>query len=94
MTPGLLLLNRSRTSLYSDELGARATRTIRSRFIGLQSEGRSAKENTVTNLHYTRGIMPKRVTSGGAQLRGLAPGQHSSEETSSCGELLAALWPI
>ena len=26
--------------------------------------------------------MLKRVTSGGAHLRGLAPGQHSSEETS------------
>ena len=35
-----------------------------------------------SNLHYTRGITPKRVTSGGAHLRGLAPGQHSSEETS------------
>ena len=27
-------------------------------------------------------MAPKRVTSGGANLRGLAPGQHSSEETS------------
>ena len=34
------------------------------------------------NLHYTRCITPKRVTSGGIHLRGLAPGQHSSEETS------------
>ena len=34
------------------------------------------------NLHYTRGITPKRVTSGEAHLRDLAPGQHSSEETS------------
>ena len=35
------------------------------------------------NLHYTRDITaPKRVTSGGIHLRGLAPGQHSSEETS------------
>ena len=34
------------------------------------------------NLHYTSGITPKRVTSGGAHLRGLAPGLHSSEETS------------
>ena len=32
------------------------------------------------NLHYTRGNTPKRVTSGGAHLRGLAPGLHSSEE--------------
>ena len=29
----------------------------------------------------TRGSTPKRVTSGGAHLRGLAPGQHSYEET-------------
>ena len=34
------------------------------------------------NLHYTRGITPKRVTSGGDHLHGLAPGLHSSEETS------------
>ena len=31
---------------------------------------------------YTRVITPKRVTSGGAHLRGLAPRQHSFEETS------------
>ena len=36
----------------------------------------------IQNLHYTRGIMLKRVTSGGIHLRGLGPGQHSSEETS------------
>ena len=35
-----------------------------------------------SNLHYTRGITPKRVTSGGAHFRCLAPGQHSSEEIS------------
>ena len=34
-----------------------------------------------SNLHYTRGITPERVTSGGAHLRGLASEQHSSEET-------------
>ena len=33
------------------------------------------------DLHHTRGITPKRVTSGGAHLRGLAPGQHSCAET-------------
>ena len=27
-----------------------------------------------SNLHYTRGITPKRVTSSGAHLRGFAPG--------------------
>ena len=35
-----------------------------------------------SNPHYTRRITPKRVTDCGAHLRGLAPGQHSSEETS------------
>ena len=35
-----------------------------------------------SNLHYTRGITPKCVTSGGAHLRCFASGQHSSEETS------------
>ena len=35
-----------------------------------------------SNLHYTRRITPKRVTSSGAHLRGLPPGQHSSEESS------------
>ena len=34
------------------------------------------------NLHYTRGITPKRVSSAGVHLRGLAPGQHSSEKMS------------
>ena len=33
------------------------------------------------NLHYTGVTTPKCVTSVGAQLRGLGPGQHSSEET-------------
>ena len=35
-----------------------------------------------SNLYYTRRITLKRVTSCGAHLRGLAPGQHSSEEMS------------
>ena len=34
------------------------------------------------NLYYTRDTTPKRVTSGGAHLRGLASGLHSSEVTS------------
>ena len=46
--------------------------------------GKNAK---YSNLHYTRGITPKRVTSGGVHLRGLTPGQHSSEETSQRGTL-------
>ena len=35
-----------------------------------------------SNLHCTCVITPKRVTKGGAHLRGFARGQHSSEETS------------
>ena len=35
-----------------------------------------------SNLHYTRRITPKRVSSCGTHLRGLAPGQHNSEESS------------
>ena len=38
--------------------------------------------NKKSNLHYTRDITPKLVSSGGVHLRGLAAGQHSSEETS------------
>ena len=34
------------------------------------------------NLDHSRSITPKHVTSGGAHLRDLAPGQHSSDETS------------
>ena len=33
------------------------------------------------NLYYTSGIVPKRVTSDGAQFRGTAPGLLSSEKT-------------
>ena len=35
-----------------------------------------------SNLHYTLDITTKRETSGGVHLRGLAPEQHSCEETS------------
>ena len=41
----------------------------------------------IKNLHYLP--TPKRVTSGGAHLRGLAPGLHSSEGRRSGGEPLA-----
>ena len=35
-----------------------------------------------SSLQYSGGIMPKRVESGEAHLRGLAPGQPSFEQTS------------
>ena len=47
-----------------------------------------------SNLHNNRGITPKRVTSGGAHLRCLAPGQHSSEEISKRWRAVGDTVPI
>ena len=47
-----------------------------------------------SNLPYTRGITPKRVTSGGAHLRCLAPGQHSPEEISQRWRAVVDTVPI
>ena len=47
-----------------------------------------------SNLHYTRRNTPKRVTSCGAHLRGLAPGLHSSEETSQRWRVVGDTVPI
>ena len=44
-----------------------------------------------SNLHYIRSSTPKHVTSGGANLRGLAPEQHSSKETPGSFEPVATL---
>ena len=49
---------------------------------------------TKSNLHYTRRNTPKRVTSCGAHLRGLAPGQYSSEETSQRWRVVGDTVPI
>ena len=49
------------------------------RSLGLKAR-KSSGQNS--NLHYTRKITPNQETTGGAHLRGLAPGQRSSEETS------------
>ena len=46
------------------------------------------------NLHYTRAITPKRVTSGGAHLRGLAPGLHSFEGLSERWRAVGDTVPI
>ena len=35
----------------------------------------------IKSLHYSSGMTPKRITSGGVHLGCLAPGQHSCEET-------------
>ena len=47
-----------------------------------------------SNLHYTRRITPKRVTSCGAHLRGLVRGQHSSEESSQRWRAVGDTVPI
>ena len=49
-----------------------------------------------SKLHYTRDITPKRVTSGGAHLRGAAFGLHCSEQMSqrwrAVGDTVT-IWP-
>ena len=40
------------------------------------------RKKNKTNIHYNRDITSKHVSSSGIYLRGLAPGQHSCEETS------------
>ena len=44
--------------------------------------------NQKSNFYYNLDITPKRVTSGGIPLRGSAPAQHSSEETSQWWRLV------
>ena len=50
--------------------------------VNLQMPPKPIPVNNISNPRYNRSITPKRVTRGGAHLRSLAPGQHSSEETS------------
>ena len=50
--------------------------------------------NQKSNLHYTRGITPIRVTSCGVHLRGVAPGLHSFEETSQRWRAVGDTVPI
>ena len=47
-----------------------------------------------SNLHYTRGITPKRVRNGGAPLLSLTPYQHSFEEISQRWQVVDDLWLI
>ena len=66
----------------------------RSNIILQGMEHGSLKSSKALNLHdYTRGITPKRVRSGEAQLRVLAPGKHSFEFRNR-GEPLATLCRI
>ena len=49
-----------------------------------------------SNLHYTRRITPKQLTSGGAHLRGAAIEPHSSEQTSQRWQAVGdtvTIWP-
>ena len=47
-----------------------------------RAHGRQDNKVKKINAHYTGSIAPKRVTSGGVHLHGIAPEQHSSEATS------------
>ena len=47
-----------------------------------------------SNFHNIRGSTPKRVTSGGAHLRGLAPGLHRSEGASQRWRAVGDIVPI
>ena len=53
-----------------------------------------SKIKSILNVNNTRGITPKRVTSGGAHLRSLTLGQHSSEETSQWWRAFGDTVPI
>ena len=57
-----------------------------------QTQAKTRYPRIKSNLHYSRGVTSKRVTRGGIHLRGLAPGQHSSEETSrAVGDVVSDL---
>ena len=76
------MINAKQRKIVYAEVGAFCFRhAIRVRYFQLQ-QALALSSNEKSNLQYTRDITPKRVTSGGAHLSGLAPGQHSSEETS------------
>ena len=55
---------------------------------------KSSMSKIKSNPYYTRGITPKRATSGGAHLRDLAPGRHSSEESSQWWRAVGDTVPI
>ena len=47
----------------------------------IKKKNLKAHQDIKSNLHYARGITPRRVTNGGAHFSSLAPGQNSSQET-------------
>ena len=58
------------------------------------SERKLTPLEKVSNLHCTRRITPKHVTSGGAHLCCLAPGRYSVEETSQWWRVVGNTVPI
>ena len=52
---------------------------------GIASSGK-VNFKSKSNLHYTRGITPKTVTSGGPHLRSLAPGNTAPKKRRSSGD--------
>ena len=67
---------------------------VRVRFRFIETKFLRFRFGFKSNLHYTRRITPKRVTSCGAHLRSLAPGLHSSEETSQRWRVVGDTVPI
>ena len=67
--------------------------TYRTDYVGSATEPTAGLESK-SNLHYTRDITLKRVTSCGAHLRGFASGQHSSEGTSQRWQAVGDTMPI
>ena len=61
------------------------------KMIMLKCKIKSFGHESKSNLHYTRDITPKRVTSGGVHLLDLAPGQHSSEVVRAIGDNVSNL---
>ena len=80
-------------------VGRQCRSTIRQAICHMQATNPSDTKQLIkiekkSNIHYTRGITPKRVTSGGLDLRGLTREQHSSEEMSQRWRAVGETVPI
>ena len=71
-----------------------ARRQARNFVCCIAGKAHNTDKKNESNLHYTRGITRKHETGGGAHLRGLAPGLHSSEETSQRWRAIGDTVPI
>ena len=74
------LFNRLESDITNNGIRNTAAANYAMRSYNMQTGQFFQRLITKSNLHSTRGITPKRVTSGGAHLRGLAPGQQSCDE--------------